>query len=131
MTISDPIADFLTRIRNALKAKHRYVDIPFSKMKASIAEVLEKRGYVEKILLDAERRVIRVYLKYSKGTRASVIQGLKRVSKPGVRYYVGSSEIPRVLSGLGLAILTTPKGVVDGEEARRSKIGGEVLCYVW
>jgi len=131
MTISDPIADFLTRIRNALKAKHRFVDIPFSKMKASIAEVLEKRGYVDRILVDAERKLIRVYLKYSRGTRDSVIQGLKRVSKPGVRHYVGSTEIPRVLSGLGVAILTTPKGVVDGEEARKSKIGGEVLCYVW
>jgi len=100
-------------------------------MKASIAEVLEKRGYVDRILVDAERKLIRVYLKYSRGTRDSVIQGLKRVSKPGVRHYVGSTEIPRVLSGLGVAILTTPKGVVDGEEARKSKIGGEVLCYVW
>lgn len=131
MTISDPIADFLTRIRNALKAKHRYVDIPFSKMKASIAGVLEKKGYVEKILVDADKKLIRVYLRYSRGTRESVIQGLKRVSKPGVRHYVGCTEIPRVLSGLGLAILTTPKGIIDGEEARKARVGGEVLCYVW
>ncbi len=131
MTISDPIADFLTRIRNALKAKHRYVDIPFSKMKESIAHVLESKGYVEKILVDNERKTIRVYLRYARGTRDSIIQGLKRVSKPGVRHYVGATEIPRVLSGLGLAILTTPKGVLDGEDARKSKVGGEVLCYVW
>lgn len=131
MSLSDPIADFLTRIRNALKARHRYVEAPHSKLKASIAALLEKKGYVEKVLVDDEKKTIRVFLKYSKTTREPIIQGLKRVSRPGVRQYVGYKDIPRVLSGLGLAVLTTPKGIVDGESARNEKLGGEVLCYVW
>ena len=131
MALSDPIADFLTRIRNALKARHRYVEAPHSKLKVAIAQLLEKKGYVEKVLVDDNQRTIRVFLKYSKVTRDPIIQGLKRISKPGVRQYVGHKDIPRVLSGLGLAVLTTPKGVICGETARAEKLGGEILCYVW
>lgn len=131
MALSDPISDLLTRIRNGRQAKHRFVDIPLSKMNRAIVDILMKKGYVSNILENEEKRKIRVFLRYHRGNREAFIQGLKRVSRPGVRYYVGYKEIPSILNGLGSAILSTPKGVLDGDEARHQKVGGELLCYVW
>ena len=130
MSLSDPIADLLTRIRNAMLARHRYVDVDLSKMKKSICEVLKESGYVEHFLIDDTKRKMRVFLKYNK-RKTCVISGLKRISKPGVRRYVGYSDIPNVLEGLGLAILSTSKGVMSGSRARNEKVGGELLCTVW
>ena len=134
MTTNDPIADLLTRIRNASLARRRYVDIPKSRMLLAIAHCFEKLGFVENVLVNEEanagRGIIRVFLKYQKGRRP-VIQGLKRVSSPGTRQYTGRGEIPRVFEGLGATVLTTSKGVMDGESARQAGVGGEVLCYIW
>lgn len=133
--VSDPIADMLTRIRNAIIAGHRSVDIPFSKLKVELARVLQEEGYVENydVIEGSPYSNIRVSLKYwgDRRTRRSVITGLERVSKPGRRIYVGKGDIPWVLSGMGIAILTTNKGLMTGQQARRQGIGGEVLCYVW
>jgi small subunit ribosomal protein S8 len=133
MTTSDPIADMLTRIRNANTAKHDTVDIPASKMKISIAEILFKEGYITKyeIIEDGNFKAIRITLKYGKDKNEKIITGLKRISKPGLRVYAGREEIPRVLGGLGIAILSTNQGVVTDKEARKLSVGGEVLAYVW
>lgn len=131
MTTSDTVADLLTRIRNAKDAKHKYVDVKLSKMNQSIVDVLRDKGYVTSFLVNEKKRQIRVFLKYIKNSRDNVIHGLKRVSKPGLRSYVGYQDIPRVFSGLGIAILSTPSGVIEGEKARELKTGGELLCLVW
>jgi small subunit ribosomal protein S8 len=128
--MSDPIADLLTRIRNAKMAKHRFVDFRFSKQKHSIVKILEAQGFLDKVLVNEDEGKVRVYLRYAQG-REPVIQGLKRVSSPGLRRYVGCDEIPVVLGGLGIAILSTPAGIVDGQKARELKVGGELLCLVW
>lgn len=129
---SDPVADFLTRIRNASRAQHRYVDVSWSKIKQNIAEILKNQGFIENYLikLDKSRGTMRIFLKYAEG-RQSVIQGLKRVSKPGLRRYVGHSDIPRFYGGLGLSIVSTSQGLLSGFEAQKRKIGGELLCMVW
>jgi small subunit ribosomal protein S8 len=131
MSVTDTVADLLTRIRNAKNAKHKYVDVRCSKLNKNIIVVLQDKGYVNNFLVNEKKRQIRVFLKYIKDTRNSVIHGLKRMSKPSLRYYVGYQEIPRVFSGLGIAILSTPSGVLDGEKARKMKAGGELLCFVW
>lgn len=130
MSFNDPISDLLTRIRNAKKAKHKYVDVNYSKMIKNIVEVLKHRGFIQNYLLDSNKRTLRVFLKYSK-QRDSVIRGLKRISKPGQRIYLGYKKIPRVLDGLGISIVSTPNGVIDDEQARKDKVGGELLCLVW
>lgn len=130
--MTDPIADMLTRIRNAVTAKHDYVNIPASKMKVAIADVLQKEGYIRSYEMqdEANRKLMRVQLNYT-GKKEPVLSGLQRVSKPGLRVYAQKLEIPRVYGGLGIAILSTPQGVMTGQDAWRRKIGGEVLCYVW
>jgi small subunit ribosomal protein S8 len=139
MNMTDPIADMLTRIRNGVSAKHDYVQIPASKLKLSLAQVLKDEGYIKDFTViedtskkgaKASMKLIRVQLSYS-GKREPVLNGIKRVSKPGLRVYVQKREIPRVFGGLGVAILSTPQGVMTGPEARRRNVGGEVLCYVW
>lgn len=131
MQITDPIADMLTRIRNANSAKHATVDIPASKMKKSIADILLDEGYIKGVQLieDGAQGVIRVTLKYNSNDK--VISGLRRVSKPGLRVYAGADELPRVLRGLGIAIISTSKGVMTDKKARAAHIGGEVLAFVW
>lgn len=131
MAITDTVADLLTRIRNAKDAKHKYVDVKFSKLNQNIIAVLKDKGYVNNFLVNDKKHQIRIFLKYIKNTRDSVIHGLKRMSKPSMRYYVGHQDIPRVFSGLGIAILSTPSGVIEGEQAREMKAGGELLCLVW
>ena len=133
MTMSDPIADMLTRIRNANTAKHDTVDVPASKMKLAIAEILLKEGYITKydVLEDGAFKTIRITLKYGADKNEKIITGLKRISKPGLRIYAGSQEIPRVLGGLGIAILSTNQGVITDKEARKLHVGGEVLAFVW
>ena len=132
-TTNDPIADMLTRIRNANIAKHDTVDIPSSKMKLAIAEILYKEGYIRKydIIDDGNFKAIRVTLKYGADKNEKVISGLKRISKPGLRVYAGKDEIPKVLGGLGIVILSTNQGVITDKEARRLQVGGEVLAFVW
>ena len=132
MNITDPIADMLTRIRNANSAKHKTVDVPASKMKTAIAEILFKEGYIKsfELISNENQGIIRITLKYDeKGTR--VIDGIKRISKPGLRVYAGKEEIPRVLYGLGIAIISTSKGIKTDKEAREPGMGGEVLAYIW
>ena len=133
MTMSDPIADMLTRIRNANTAKHDTVDVPSSKMKLAIANILLDEGYIEKydIVEDGNFKSIRVTLKYGADKNEKVITGIKRISKPGLRVYAGKDEIPTVLGGLGIAILSTNKGIVTDKEARKLQVGGEVLAFVW
>ena len=133
MTMSDPIADMLTRIRNANTAKHDTVDIPSSKMKNAIAEILFNEGYITKyeIIEDGNFKTIRVTLKYGADKNEKVITGLKRISKPGLRVYAGKDELPRVLGGLGTAIISTNQGVITDKEAIKLGVGGEVLCFVW
>ena len=130
--MTDPIADMLTRIRNASKAKLEKVDIPSSKLKLEIAKILKDEGYIKNLKMVKDRRqgVIRVYLKYT-DEEAPVIQGLKRVSRPGCRVYVGNDTIPKVMAGLGVAILSTPKGIQTGKQAKKDNVGGEVLCHIW
>ncbi len=129
--LTDPVADMLTRIRNATRIKAEKVDIPISKMKLEIAKILKEEGFIRayKILKDKRQGILRVIPKYV--DNESVISGLKRVSKPGRRVYVGSKEIPRVIGGLGVAILTTSKGVLSDKICRRESVGGEVICYIW
>ena len=133
MTMSDPIADMLTRIRNANTAKHDTVDVPVSKIKVAIADILVKEGYVAKydIVEDGNFKNIRITLKYGADKNEKIITGLKRISKPGLRIYAGKDELPRVLGGLGIAILSTNKGVITDKEARKLQVGGEVLAFVW
>ena len=132
MHITDPIADMLTRIRNANSAKHDTVDVPASNMKKSIAQILLDEGYIKNFQLidDGTQGVIRITLKYGAG-KDQVIQGLRRVSKPGLRVYAGAEELPRVLRGLGIAIVSTSKGVMTDKTARAANVGGEVLAFVW
>ena len=133
MTMSDPIADMLTRIRNAVTAKHDTVDVPASKIKVAIAEILDKEGYIEgfEVVEDGNFKNIRITLKYGKDKNEKVITGLKKISKPGLRVYAGKDEIPKVLGGLGVAIISTNKGVITDKEARKEQVGGEVLAFVW
>ncbi len=133
MTMSDPIADMLTRIRNANTAKHDTVDIPASKMKLAIAGILLDEGYITKyeIIEDGNFKTIRVTLKYGSDKSEKIITGLKRISKPGLRVYANKDQMPRVLGGLGIAIVSTNKGVVTDKEARKLNVGGEVLAFVW
>ena len=133
MTMSDPIADMLTRIRNANTAKHDTVDVPASKMKLAIANILVDEGYIAKydLVEDGAFRTIHITLKYGADKNEKVISGLKRISKPGLRVYANTEDIPKVLGGLGTAIISTNKGVVTDKEARKLGVGGEVLCFVW
>ena len=133
MTMSDPIADMLTRIRNANTAKHDTVDIPSSKMKLAIADILVREGYIRKydVVEDGSFKTIRVTLKYGKDKNERIISGLKRIYKPGLRVYANTDELPKVLGGLGIAIISTNKGVVTDKEARELNVGGEVLAFVW
>lgn len=132
MSMTDPIADFLTRIRNASHGKHRKVDIPSSKLKIEISKILHEFRFIQNFVMidDNKQGILRIYLKYDANDQ-SVISGLKRISKPGLRQYVGVDKIPRVFNNMGLAILSTPKGVISDRKARELHIGGEVLCYVW
>lgn len=129
MSLSDPIANLLTKIRNAAAAKHRYVDLNYSKMAKDIIHVLKENGFVENFLVNEKEYKIRVFLKYSKD-RESAIQKLERYSKPGLRRYVGFRDIPNIMGGLGISIVSTPMGVVDGAKAKQNKVGGELLCFV-
>lgn len=135
MSMSDPIADMLTRVRNALQREHSTVSMPYSKLKENIAKVLKDEGYIEdfQVLPQMPRDVLQLELKYKGGRRdrVSVITGLERVSKPGRRHYVGKDEIPWVLSGMGISILTTSKGIMTDQQARHLGVGGEVICKVW
>ena len=133
MTMSDPIADMLTRIRNANTAKHDTVDVPSSKMKLAIADILVKEGYIAKydMVDEGSYQSIRITLKYGKDKNDKVIAGLKRISKPGLRVYSEADKIPTVLHGLGIAIISTPKGLLTDSQARKANVGGEVLCYIW
>ena len=131
MAVTDPIADFLTRIRNASKARKPRVDIPASKMKKSLAEILKNQSFIRdySLIEDKKQNLIRVELKYTNGSPA--ISGLKRISKPGLRVYKNSSDLPRVLNGLGVAVISTPKGLLTDKDARTASVGGEIVCYIW
>ena len=134
MSLSDPIADMLTRIRNAQRGKLAAAAMPFSKMKQAIADVLQEAGYIESSSVDDlgnNKKQLNIVLKYKDKKRIPVIEGIERVSKPSCRIYVGADEIPHVLGGLGVAILSTSKGIVTDRKARQQKLGGELLCYVW
>ena len=132
MNLTDPVADFLTRIRNSIRARHQKLDVPASKLQAEIARILKDEGYIANYKATEEngQKVIRVYLKYGTNNEAA-IRDLQRVSRPGCRVYVGRDEIRRVQGGLGISIMTTPKGVMTGRQARREGVGGEILCEVW
>ncbi len=132
MQITDPIADLLTRIRNANSSKHDTVDVPASNMKKAIVDILDKEGYIKsyKVIEDGKQGVIRINLKYGPN-HEKVISGLKRVSKPGLRFYAGADELPRVLKGLGIAIISTSRGIMTDKQARKANIGGEVLAFIW
>ena len=133
MTMSDPIAEMLTRIRNANTAKHDTVDVPSSKMKLAIADILVEEGYIKKydLIDEGSFKTIRITLKYGADRNEKIISGLKRISKPGLRIYAGKDELPRVLGGLGIAIISTNQGVITDKKARELQVGGEVLAYVW
>jgi small subunit ribosomal protein S8 len=127
----DTIGDFLTRLRNALRARHKYVDVPASNLKLAMSEILKEQGYIETVERseDGKQGMLRITLKYANGSPAII--GIKRISTPGLRRYTAAKETPRVLSGLGIAIISTPKGVMTDKQARQMNVGGEVLCYVW
>ncbi len=130
---TDPIADFLTRLRNAAAAKHQRVDVPVSKLKTEIARILKEEGYISTYKMVDEnkaRKTLRVFLKYTPDRR-SVITGMKRISRPGQRCYLGTMDIKPVVGGLGISILTTPQGLMTGRSARKAKVGGEILCEIW
>ncbi|MFW5755023.1 MAG: 30S ribosomal protein S8 [Tangfeifania sp.] len=132
--ISDPIADYLTRVRNAILAKHRVVDIPASNLKKEITKILKDNGYILNYKFEDDKGYqgnIKIALKYNPETKLSAIKGLEKISKPGLRQYCDSSSIPRVLNGLGIAVISTSKGVITDKQAREQKVGGEVLCYVY
>lgn len=133
MTMTDPVADMLTRIRNANTAGHDTVDIPASKVKKSIAEILESEGYINgyDFIEDSKQGMITIKMKYGADNKEKVISGLKKISKPGLKVYAKSDDVPRVLGGLGIAIISTSNGVISDKEARRLGVGGEVICYVW
>jgi small subunit ribosomal protein S8 len=132
MSLTDPVADFLTRIRNSIRARHQKLDVPASKLKAEIARILKEEGYISNFKTTEEngRAVLRVYLKYGANNEAA-IRDLERISRPGCRVYIGHDEIRRVQGGLGISIMTTPRGVMTGRQARREKVGGELLCEIW
>lgn len=131
MPVTDPIADFLTRIRNAVKAKKKTVDIPSSKLKISLAEIMKKSFYINDytVIEDNKQNILRITLRYIKGTPA--VSGLKRISSPGLRIYAGADKLPRVLNGLGIAVLSTSKGLLTDKQAKKESMGGEVLCHIW
>ena len=132
--VSDPIADYITRVRNAILAKHRVVDIPSSNLKKEMTKILKEKGYILNYKFEDDKGYqgnIKIALKYSPETKLSAIKGLERISKPGLRQYCDSSDVPRVLNGLGIAVISTSKGVITDKEARAQKVGGEVLCYVY
>lgn len=131
MPVTDPIADFLTRIRNAVKARKKFVDIPSSKMKVKMAEILRDNQFVNDVAVieDNKQNILRVNLRYINGEPS--ISGLKKISTPGLRRYVGKEDIPRVLNGLGMAIISTPKGLLTDKEAKKDNVGGEVICHIW
>ena len=133
MAMTDPIADMLTRIRNANTAKHDTVDVPASKIKLAIAEILLNEGFIKsyEVVEDGMFKTIKITLKYGKDKTEKIITGLKRISKPGLRVYAGKDELPRVLGGLGIALISTNKGIVTDKEARKLQVGGEVLAFVW
>ena len=133
MTMSDPIADMLTRIRNANTAKHDTVDVPSSKMKLAIADILVKEGFIKKydVVEDGNFKTIRITLKYGKDKNGKIISGIKRISKPGLRIYANKEDMPKVLGGLGVAIISTNQGVITDKQARELGVGGEVLAFVW
>jgi len=130
--VTDPIADMLTRIRNATMVRHDFVLVPLSKIKLAVAKILRDEGFIKgyEVVKGKQQRVIKIYLKYT-DKKESVIEGLQRVSKPGLRIYVSKSEIPRVYGGLGIAILSTPKGIISGKKAWQEGVGGELVCFVW
>jgi small subunit ribosomal protein S8 len=132
MSLTDPVADFLTRIRNAIRARQQKMDVPASKLKTEIARILKEEGYIANYKATEEegKAILRVYLKYGANNEAA-IRDLTRISRPGCRVYVGRDEIKRVQGGLGISILTTPRGVMTGKQARRQRVGGEILCEVW
>ncbi len=132
MTMTDPIADMLTRIRNANTVGHQTVDVPASKMKKSIAEILTDEGYIKgyDVIEDEKQGIIRITMKYGQG-KEKVISGIKKISKPGLKVYAKANEVPKVLNGLGIAIISTSNGVISDKEARKLGVGGEVVCYVW
>lgn len=132
MSVTDPIADMLTRIRNANRAKHDSVDIPSSKFKLEITRILYEEGYVRgyEVREDETKPIIRIFLKYDRNRKGAITE-LKRISKPGLRVYAGKDEIPRVLGGMGIVILSTPKGVLTGKKAREINVGGELICQIW
>lgn len=132
MSVSDPIADLLTRIRNGLQAEHRFVEVRWSKLKEAIVQILKEEGFVLDYRVEKEKSgaSMKILLKYTP-TRTPVIQGLKRISRPGLRKYVQRDQIPQVFGGIGISILTTAKGVLSGKKARKEGVGGELLCYVW
>ena len=132
MSLTDPVADFLTRIRNSIRARHQKLDVPASKLKAEIARILKEEGYIANFKPTEEdgHKLLRVYLKYGNNNEAA-ISNIDRVSRPGCRVYVRRTDIPRVLGGMGINILTTPKGVMTGRQARKQGLGGEVLCQIW
>lgn len=132
MSLNDPIADYLTRIRNATQARHSKVDIPASNILKEITRILQEEGYIYNytVVDDQKQGIIRIYLKYDKN-RQSIITSLKRVSRPGFRRYANTHNLPRVLNGLGIAILSTEKGILTEKQAKRENVGGEVLCYIW
>ncbi|OGU37572.1 MAG: 30S ribosomal protein S8 [Ignavibacteria bacterium RIFOXYB2_FULL_35_12] len=131
MRVTDPISDFLTRIRNAVKARKVVVEIPSSKMKLGLAEILKKNNFIDdfSVTEDSKQNVLRIHLRYQKGSPA--ISGLQRISSPGLKVYKKNSELPRVLNGLGIAIISTPKGLLTDKEARSKSLGGEVVCFIW
>jgi len=133
MSMSDPIADMLTRIRNASNAKHKHVDVPSSRMKLAIADILIKEGYVRgyEVLADGVKKTMRITLKYSAEKNQKVISGITRISKPGLRVYATCEQMPKVLNGLGTAIISTNKGVITDREARMQGVGGEVIAFIW
>ena len=134
MAMTDPIADFLTRIRNGNMVMHETVEIPSSKIKLAIAKIMQEEGYIKEYeyLEDGKQGIIRVYMKYgANNNKKKIITGLKRISKPGLRVYVKKDEIPKVLGGLGTAVISTSKGLMADKNARKSKLGGEVICYIW
>ncbi|ABB14423.1 MULTISPECIES: 30S ribosomal protein S8 [Carboxydothermus] len=132
MVMTDPIADFLTRIRNANMVYHEKVEVPSSKVKRAIAEILKEEGFIKdyEYIEDGKQGILRIFLKYGPN-KERVISGLKRISKPGLRVYAKKDELPRVLGGLGIAIISTPKGIMTDKKARKEGLGGEVICYIW
>ena len=133
MSVSDPIADFLTRIRNASRVHHERLDVPASRLREEITRLLVREGYVAdyKRIADSRQDVLRIYLRYDREDGTSVIEGLQRVSSPGLRRYVGATEIPRVRGGLGVAVVSTSEGLMTGVQARKKNLGGELICYIW